>query len=237
MVKNVSIRLLFQTVYCVLAAIGLISSLGYFNGEFRSEFYVMYTNLSNYVCMGFMAFALVKTFKKALKKEDGTQDLAPAFKFACNIMILVTFLVYNILLAKEKSASDYFLSIGNLTMHLILPIMFIVDWILFYDHGKTKWYYPLLCVIMPAVYLVFIFVRAAILPEGTTATVYPYFFLNVDKIGVGGVVGWICALVAVFVFIGYIFYAADNSKRIIGFFKSRKKSTADVAAPDEVTKN
>ncbi|MGN1103927.1 MAG: Pr6Pr family membrane protein [Candidatus Coproplasma sp.] len=224
MVKNASIRLLFQTVYCVLAFIGLIGSLGYFEATFRPNFYVMYTNLSNYVCMGFMAYSLVLTVKRALRKEDGTQNVAPAFRFACNIMILVTFLVYNGMLAKDKTASEYFLSPSNITMHLILPVMFIADWILFYDHGKTKWYYPLLCTIMPAVYLVFIFVRAAILPHDGDALIYPYFFLNVEKIGVGGVIGWIAILVAVFVVIGYIFCLADNAKRITAYFKQKKQA-------------
>ncbi|MGN0806553.1 MAG: Pr6Pr family membrane protein [Candidatus Coproplasma sp.] len=223
MIKNVSVRLIFQTIYCTLAIIGIMGSLGYFSGSFNGNFYVMYTNLSNYICMGFMGVALYHTVKKALKKEDGAQSLAPAFRFACNIMILVTFLVYNILLAKDFTAGEYFLSLSNLIMHLILPVMFIADWILFYEHGKTKWYYPLLCVIMPAVYLVFIFVRAAILPENTAAVVYPYFFLNVDKLGIDGVIGWICALVAIFVLIGYIFCLADNFKRISAYFKSKKQ--------------
>ncbi|MGN0823916.1 MAG: Pr6Pr family membrane protein [Candidatus Coproplasma sp.] len=229
MIKNVTVRLIFQVIYCTLAVIGIMSSLGYFNKSFNGNFYVFYTNLSNYICMGFMAFALVHTVKKAINKQDGTQSIAPAFRFACNILILVTFLVYNILLAKDNSASDYFLSLGNLIMHLVLPVMFICDWILFYEHSGAKWYYPLLCVIMPAIYLAFIYVRAAILPKDTTALVYPYFFLNVDKLGAGGVIGWICALVAVFVMIGYIFYLADNSKKFIAAYKLKKqqKSTKE----------
>ncbi|MGN1061238.1 MAG: Pr6Pr family membrane protein [Candidatus Coproplasma sp.] len=227
MIKNVSVRLIFQVIYCTLAVIGFMSSLGYFSKSFNGNFYVYYTNLSNYICMGFMAFTLVYTVKKALKKEDGTQSVAPAFRFTCNILILVTFLVYNILLAKDNTASEYFLSLGNLIMHLILPIMFITDWVLFYEHGKTKWYYPLLCVIMPAVYLAFIFIRSAILPADTTALVYPYFFLNVEKLGVGGVTCWICALVAIFILIGYLVFLADNSKKIIAAYRLRKQKKGE----------
>ena len=152
-IKNKTVQLLFQTIYCVLGVIGLFTSLGLFNAEFNADFYVYYTNLSNYICTGFMLASLVFTVKSANKKEDGACTLAPAFKFMCIIMIAVTCLVYNILLAKDKTAVEYFTSLNNLIMHLILPIMFILDWALFYEHGKTKWSYPLLSLVMPLVYV------------------------------------------------------------------------------------
>ncbi len=47
MIKNKSIQILFQTIYCTLGVIGLFSSLGLFEAEFNKDFYVYYTNLSN----------------------------------------------------------------------------------------------------------------------------------------------------------------------------------------------
>ncbi len=219
MIKNSTHQLFFYTVYCVLSVFGIIGSLGYFSGKFNGNFYVYYTNLSNYICMGTTFAALVMTYKKALKKEDGYTTLRPMFKFACMIMILVTFLVYNILLAKDLTAAEYFLSPNNLIMHLILPLMYIADWVLFYEHGKTKWYYPLVSVIMPLIYVIFIFIRAAIIGKGTGALLYPYFFLNAEKLGAGGVSLWIFILILVFVALGYAFYAGDHFRRIKEYFK------------------
>lgn len=129
------------------------------------------------------------------------------------IMILVTYLVYNILLAKDYTVADYFFSISNLILHLILPIMFTLDWVLFTEHRQTKWYYQLLATVMPLIYVVLILIRAAILGNSYHGLLYPYFFLNVAKIGFGCVIGWVAILVLVFVALGYIIFGLDHIKK------------------------
>ena len=156
MIKNKSFQLLFQTVYCVLGLIGVLNSLGFYAVDFNENFYVYYTNLSNYICLGVMTAALTDTYKKAKQKEDGCVKTAPTFTFLCVIMIMVTFLVYNILLADENTVVEYFTSQSNMIMHVILPIMFILNWVLFYEHPSLRWYHPLLSTVMPLVYVVFI---------------------------------------------------------------------------------
>lgn len=213
MIKNRTAKLVFQTTYLVLGLIGILGSLGYFYGRFSNEFYIKYTSISNYICVGVMIACFIQTIKASNKNQDEYVSTCPKFYFMCNIMILVTFLVYNILLAKENSVSEYFLSISNLTNHLILPIMFVLHWVLFYEHGKTKWYYPLLSLILPLVYVAFILIRAAILGSNYSGTLYPYFFLNVAKLGIGKFIIWILALVLIFTILGYIIFALDNLKR------------------------
>lgn len=212
MIKNKTVQLVFQTIYVVLGFIGVVNSLGYFDAEFNVEFYVYYTNLSNYICFGLTVAIWIKTVRQSLRKEDGFCSVLPTFNFLCVIMILVTFLVYNLLLAKDKTVVEYFTSLGNMTMHVILPIAFVLNWVLFYEHGKLKRYHPFLCLIMPLIYVAFIVIRASVLNGNTTATLYPYFFLNVDKLGWGGFFGWIGALIIVFLIIGYLFFLFDNFK-------------------------
>ena len=213
MIKNKLARIIFLTCYCVLGLIGFIGTLGYFNGAFNGNFYVYYTNLSNYICWGMMIATLVLSIKN-YHREERPVSLASCFKFMCVIMIMVTCLVYNFLLAKDYTVSEYFLSLSNLLNHLILPIMFILDWVLFYEHGHTRWYYPLLCVIMPLVYVIYIVIRAAIIGNNTNALLYPYFFLDINKLGFGGFMLWVTILVAIFVAIGYLLYLFDNIKRL-----------------------
>ncbi len=214
MIKNRTTQLVFQTVYCVLAIIGFIHSLGYFNAKFNSHFYVYYTNLSNYICLGMMLAVLIGTIRSANKKEDGYCNTAPTFNFMCVILIMVTFFVYNILLAKDSSVVDYFTSLNNMLMHVILPIMFVLNWVLFYEHGKMKWYWPLLCVIMPLIYVAFILIRAAMIGTSTNTILYPYFFLNVAELGWAGFFAWIMVLLVVFVALGYLLYLLDNIRNI-----------------------
>ena len=213
MIKNKLTQIIYRTIYIVLGVIGIIGSFGYFKENFNEDFYLYYTNLSNYICFGVILYALIKTIKSYKTSPEGYCNVLPKFKFMSLIMILVTCLVYNILLAKDYTVADYFFSISNLILHLILPIMFTLDWVLFTEHHQTKWYYPLLATVMPLIYVVLILIRAAILGNSYHGLLYPYFFLNVAKIGFGGVIGWVAILVLVFVALGYIIFGLDHIKK------------------------
>lgn len=226
MVKNKLTQVIFQVVYCTLGVFGILGSLGYFNAEFNEDVYLYYTNLSNYICLGFMVAALIVTAKKAYRNETGAVKVAPTFNFLCVIMILVTCLVYNLLLAKEKTVAQYFLSPSNLLLHVILPIMFIVHWAVFCEHRTLRWFHPLLCTVMPLIYVVIILIRSAILHGKTSGLLYPYFFLNVDKLGWGGVIGWVAALLVAFIAIGYLFYFFDNFQTFKQKFAKQKTVAA-----------
>lgn len=213
MTKSIASQLVFRAVYCTLGIVTFASSLGLFDAKFSNNFYVYYTNLSNYICLGFMFAELRNTMKYSDGKEPN-RDFMPLLKFVSVIMIMITFLVYNILLAKSNSVVDYFTSLYNLSFHVILPLMFIVDWFIFYEHGKIKWFYPLLSTIFPLVYVAFVMIRAAVLNWDSNQFLYPYFFLNVSEIGIKGVGIWIVILCVVFVGIGYLLLLIDWSKKL-----------------------
>ena len=68
MIKNRTVQLMFQTAFCTLGILGIIASFGTFNYEFRGDFYVHFTNLSNYLCIFIMFVELIETIKK--KKDQ-----------------------------------------------------------------------------------------------------------------------------------------------------------------------
>jgi hypothetical protein len=109
--------------------------------------------------------------------------------------------------------------IGSLTFHVVLPIMYVAHWFLFYERKKCKWYYPVASISFPLSYLIFIFIQAAIMefdtsvliPGTTTPLIYPYFFVNLETQGVGGVVKWVAILLAAFVAVGFVFLGLDKT--------------------------
>ncbi len=211
MIKNRTVQLMFQTAFCTLGIVGILASLGLFQGIYIRNFYVYFTNLSNYMCIGIMFAELIQTVRK---KENSYTSILPALKFMGIISILLTFFVFNFLLADENTLQNN-LSISNVLLHQVLPLMYVADWFLFYEHKKLKWYYPLLSVIIPLVYVGFIFIRAEIM-NGVGYLIYPYFFLNVNDIGWSGVLRWIGILLITFVIMGYAFVLIDR------FIKSSK---------------
>ncbi len=209
MIKNRTAQLVFQTVYCTLGLIGIIASLGifYINDGVRWDFYVHFTNLSNFFCIGVIFAGLVQTVKK---KDNSAVSVCPVLKFIGLLMILLTFLVFNIMLAPDREAYLNF-RINSILFHVILPIMYIADWFLFYERKKVKWFYPLLSVLAPLVYVIFVFIRAWICDFNTDVPyLYPYFFLDVGTLGIVGVLKWIGILFAAFIAVGYLFFGLDS---------------------------
>ena len=218
MIKNRTAQLIFQTVYCTLGLVGIIASLGIFDNinTIRWDFYVHFTNISNFLCIGVMLTALIQTAKK---KEDSYVTAAPILKFIGMLGILLTFLVFNIMLAGAEGRDPQLnWRIGSLTFHVVLPIMYVADWFLFRERKKCKWYYPLVSVAFPIGYIIFLLIHAIILkfdssiliPTTTTPLIYPYFFVNLDNLGVTGVLTWIGILSAAFVAMGFVFFGIDH---------------------------
>ena len=216
--KSRTAQLIFQTIYCTLGVVGCVASLGIFDNVsmIRWDFYVHFTNISNYFCLAVMFIALIQTAKK---KEDSYVSAAPVLKFIGMLGILLTFLVFNIMLAGAEGRDPQAnWRIGSLCFHVILPILYIADWFLFYERKNTKWYYPVASIAFPLTYVIFLLIQAIILgfdssiliPTTTTPLIYPYFFVNIDTQGVPGVLMWVGILSAAFIAVGFAFFALDR---------------------------
>ena len=211
-------QLIYQSFYCALGLVGIFASFGIFDDitMFRWDFYVHFTNLSNYFCVGIMIAQLIQT---ARKKEDSYVTVAPLFKFIGVLAILLTFVVFNALLAGAEGRDPQLnWRIGSVLAHVVLPIMFVGDWFLFRERGKVRWYYPIASAGFPLAYMAFIMIQAAILkfdtsiliPGTNTPLIYPYFFVNLETQGVFGVVKWAVLLLVAFMAVGFIFYGIDK---------------------------
>ena len=220
MIKNRTVQLMFQTIYCTLGLVGCIACLGIFDDitTIRWDFYVHFTNISNFLCIGVMVAALVQTIRK---KEDSYVTAVPMLKFISMLGILLTFLVFNIMLAGAEGRDPQAnWRVGSLCFHVVLPIMYIVDWFLFYERKQCKWYYPVASIAFPLAYVIFLLIQAIILgfnssiliPTTTTPLIYPYFFVNIETQGFG-VLMWIGILTAAFVAVGYLFFWLDSLER------------------------
>jgi hypothetical protein len=217
MIKNRTVQLIYQTIYCTLGLVGCVACLGIFDDikMFRWDFYVYFTNLSNFLCLGVMVVALIQTAKK---KGDSFVSSTPLLKFIGMLGILLTFLVFNIMLAGAKGRDPQLnWRIGSICFHVILPIMYIADWFLFYERKKCTWHYPIASISFPLAYAIFLLIHASILgfnssiltPTGTSL-IYPYFFVNIETQTVPGVLMWIGVLSVAFVAIGFVFFGLDK---------------------------
>ena len=216
MKTNRTAQLIYQSFYCALGLVAIVAGFGIFDDYtmFRWDFYVHFTNLSNYFCIGVMVAQLVQTAKKS---RDSYVTVAPLLKFIGVLAIMLTFVVFNGLLAGDRDPQLNW-RVGSLLAHVVLPILFVADWFLFRERGKVKWYYPIASAGFPLAYMLFILTQAAILkfdtsiliPGTNTPLIYPYFFVNLETQGVAGVAKWAVILLVAFMITGFLFYGIDR---------------------------
>lgn len=209
------VHLAFCGIYCIFALIALLADFGVFGGDFTTRPFVFYTSLSNMLCSSFMVISLISNL--AGRKVG----VLPRLKFLFVVMILLTAVVFNLFLNYFSSVIAYFAAYKNALYHLILPVMFVLDWILFYKRGTLKRYDPMLALSIPLVYVIYIMVRAHVVKSAGIAVsvLYPYFFLDVGRLGWQGFLLWVGILLATLLLLGYGLYGLDRF-----FFRKRKAS-------------
>ena len=170
----------------------------------HGELFSYFTIQSNVMC-------LILLFWKLRKEPPAIfQGLA----FVC---ITLTFLVYHFLLRPEDLTIDNLGNIKNMATtfaHYLVPMCIWIDYLLFTPKGGFRLYHPLIWLCYPILYLAYIMLvykpmGGTFIVEGELCNV-PYFFLDIEVLGPGGVTLWCVAFAAVFLFLSYLFLLLDR---------------------------
>ena len=124
--------------------------------------------------------------------------------------------------AKEAAVSDKAFYTGYILMHYIVPLMVILDYLLFFPKGLYKALHPLCWLILPYLYIAFTMICAKfgskIFSGFGGSSRYPYPFLDTDLYGKNKVALIIVFITAAFLALGYLSFVID---RLLG--KNGKK--------------
>ncbi len=120
---------------------------------------------------------------------------------AITLYITVTFIIFAILLAPLYHPTGI-AAYQNIVLHYLIPLAFILDWVLTESRREYNWAYIIYWLAYPLCYLVFSIIREAITHESI------YYFLSVSEYGVPifiaicfGLAGFFLGLGALYVFI------------------------------------
>lgn len=169
-------------------------------------FFTIQSNILVVLCMGYLAWTTAR----------GAPGLPPPVKSSVAVYIAITGLVYNLVLARLPSAHPAPGAItvpviggplGNDLVHIVTPVMVILDWLLFDGYGDLRWRHALIWIAYPVAYEIFALVRGALIAGPSR---YPYPFLDVDKLGYGGVALNTVIYGVAFWLLGILFVAVDH---------------------------
>ena len=221
MKNNLVTKVSYRSIFCatsfftILIITGFFSMYGHDGLEINEDALYYYTNYSNYLCFGVMLACLIDDAKQLRSGRLLGHTRSPYLrhlKFISTPIIALTFLANGLLLG-DPTTLRFWSDMSNLFTHVVCPVMFILDTLLFDEHKRIGYLDPFLSCVLPLIYVLIT------VPLGTKTGRYPYFFLDLGELGWGGLLMWVGILLVLFVILGYILFIYDKLVKVEGKWK------------------
>lgn len=161
----------------------LIAVLGWF--ALIAQFYVIIENrtmsIAATIIMYFSFFTILTNLIVAIASTCIVLTphhffAKPATLTAITVYILIVGIVYNIILRFLWNPMGL-QRVADELLHTVVPVLFLLFWILFVKKNDLKWKNAFFWLLYPALYSVYILIR------GEFTKLYPYPFVDINKIG------------------------------------------------------
>lgn len=189
--------------------------------------FLYFTVQSNVFAIAVALLFLVDSLLRLLGKKPFVTGVMRLIKFTATIAVTVTFLVFATMLAPLMGL-DYLLSYSNFSLHVIVPILMMFDF-LYFDKDVPLNRFTCLWGVAPALaYFVFFLIGSVAGIRYLNNGFAPYFFLDyqangwfrVSESGLGTAY-WFLILLVLIAGLCYLFLLFMNLRR--GTFKKRVK--------------
>ena len=207
----------FKTVLKIAlkASLAIVGILGIIFTAQSSAFmgggsvFFFFTVQSNIFIIVMSLLFLVNDVMLLINKKSFVNQTLFMIKYVATVAITITFIVFFTLLAPLMGV-DYLLSFNNFSLHAIVPILAIIDFILFDTDINLTYKNSLLATIAPISYVVFVYIGAIFKLRYGENLYYPYFFLDFEKNGFFfekgfGIIPWIIILLAGICGLGFLY--------------------------------
>lgn len=191
------ISLIYKIIIVIVSGISVYLNINAFS---LNDAILYYTVQSNIMCLVFFLTIVVLTLLKKLKKNQ----IYYIIKGTCTMSITVTMFIYVFILSKNSSMNVYNgHEIACNLAHVVVPLLVICDYLIFGIKGNLKTSYPFIWSLTLVLYLVFDIFYVCLGGKFIDGSIYPYYYMNVEKYGYLKV-GINCLMLYVF-FIVYSF--------------------------------
>ena len=215
--------LAFRVLAVLVIALGVTRLLGIGDPPISPSSLLFYTMQSNILCLIWMVVLVVRTVRD-LRRDGhrGWSTSSPRFGGAVMQAITVTMLIYLVVLLPQSEPGYVPFTLTDTLVHVVTPVLLILDWALFSPKGRFRGWDPLLWAALPYLYLLFAFGFGALGGEFSPGKSFPYPFMDITSLGLSGVAIWIAALTVALIAVGYLYVLAD---RILGHVALRRDSS------------
>ena len=228
MISNKKFALVFRICAFLFATIGILRQTGILFGIVSIRPFMYYTVQSNILAVILFAMLIIKTINSIRTGINESVGYYPRISMICTVYLLVTLIVFWALLVPQlRLDMDYLLSFENLAVHLITPLLCLIDYVLFSEARKLKYSDVYYVCLYPVLYVIFS------IGAGLSGYVYgyervsdspfsshlelvpvrvPYFFLDYYRLGFMVIV-YCVGILLFFLLLSHIIYWIDHKVR------------------------
>ncbi|MDR0684570.1 MAG: hypothetical protein LBF83_05535 [Spirochaetaceae bacterium] len=212
----------FRACSLLFAAWGIMAITGTFKNAFNPVALLAYTVQTNILAAIFFGILLTRTIFHTVGRGVGDVSSEKPYSFFpqlsafVTLAIFVTMLVFWFILAPatvQGAGVGRLLTLDNLAVHLVTPLLMLADYVLLTERGKLKNYDPLLCAVIPYSYLLEAMIlgltRAVRYDSLGVHSYYLYIFLDVDRHG-AWVILMVGAMTLFFLAIAFLWQRFDR---------------------------
>lgn len=208
--KTERISFLYRKLVIASLLIGILLNLK--NTMFIEFLLSYYTMWSNLLCLVFFLFLEIK------KHNDQEKNWYYILKGEITMAILLTFVIYLVGLL-PKNLPMYHVSpfdrgitskqVANILVHIVSPLLVVGDYY-FDKKGNLKYYYPVIWLIFPSLYVSFVYSGKGKFYGIGGSRKYAYYFLDYEKLGIHKVMLYIAGIAIAIIVVGIILVFLDK---------------------------
>lgn len=215
-ISNTYIVFFYRLIYIFICINGL--SRHFFPFSLSSSIHMIsyFTIQSNILCLVLYIILLLDTIKE-FYLPDLKSSIRKKHSLLRGMMIMsitLVFLAYNIVLKCKGftmlHGTSCHLTINDVYVHYLIPIMTIIDWLLFQEKNSFSFVDPFFWLILPASYYLIINIKTIF-----QSCSYPYYFIDIDKLGLSTVLNNALLCICVCLVLGYIIVIIDKTLPLI----------------------
>jgi len=208
MIKTI-IKIAIKAALAIVGILGIVftaQSSAFMGG---ASVFFFFTVQSNIFVIAMALLFLANEVMLLIAKKSFVNQVLLHIKYVATVAITVTFLVFFTMLAPLMGV-DYLLSFNNFSLHAIVPILAIIDFILFDTDIQLTYKKSLIATIAPISYVIFVYVGSIFKLQYSDNLYYPYFFLDYETNGFFfekgfGVIPWVIILLAGICGLGFLY--------------------------------
>lgn len=192
-------KIIYRSLLVLISSLSLLGTIGLFDHQLNLRVLMMFTTLSNLIVL---IYYVIDLYYLIFKKKD----YCLPFKYMSMMGITLTFLTVVLVLHMGFDFSSM-ASLSLLGLHFIVPIMTILDWLIFDTKGNIKKRDPLIWTILPLSYVALIMLNQIVKGISFMDSYTPYSFLDISN---PQVFLYLLLMAIAYLGVGYLYYFIDH---------------------------